>query len=61
MKRKGLDKIFVKRYWVGFKGDNRYNELISADSPSIAIKKYMWERGIKENTNNKIIIKRWLH
>lgn len=58
MARKGLDKIFVKRYWIGLKGTSDYDELISANSPSEAIKKYMWQRNLKRN-DGTIIHKRW--
>lgn len=59
MVRKGLDKIFVKRYWVGFKGTRDLDELVSADTPTEAIKKYMWGRGIESNSQGNIIVKRW--
>jgi hypothetical protein len=37
--------IFVKRYWIGFKGTSKYDELISAKTPQTARLIYARQRG----------------
>lgn len=52
---KVIDKIFVKRYWVGIKGTKEFNELVSAKTGKEAIRKYAFMRG---RTTRNIILKR---
>ena len=50
-----LNKIFVKRYWVGFRGTKEFDKLVPAGSGKEAVKKYARQRN---RTARNIILKR---
>jgi hypothetical protein len=52
-----LDKIFVKRYRVGIKGNKEADAIINAQTPTLAKKQYAFKRGIR--VTPKILIKKW--
>jgi hypothetical protein len=52
-----LDKIFVKRYRVGIKGNKDADAIINAQTPTLAKKQYASRRGIK--VTPKVIVKTW--
>ena len=52
-----LDKIFVKRYRVGIKGNKDADAIINAQTPTLAKKQYAFRRGIK--ITPKVIVKTW--
>jgi len=49
----------VKRYKVGFKGNNDYNELIPAKNKTEARKSYARKRGFLKSVPSNIIVKKW--
>ena len=51
----GINKVFVKRYWVGFRGTREFDQLVPANSGKEAIKKYARARN---RTTRNIILKR---